>query len=219
MYTPPSWWSAAAGRVGLAAVRKALGSAYRFSRTPVRAEADAEAELLARLRRGDEPGGGGALRDLYDRLSGNVYALSLNLLGSREEAEEVLQDTFLKVYRSAHTFDPARGSARAFVYTVARNDCLSRLRARRSRPERDAEWDLHDPERQPAAPGNDPMLSVQTEQALAQLEPLDRDLLKASFYAGYSHGELVERFDLPLGTVKSRVRRALLALRAYWEGS
>lgn len=182
-------------------------------------EADAEANLLARLRYGERPGNQEALHELYTRLSGNVYALALNLLHSREEAEEVLQDTFLKIYRSAHTFDPALGSARAFVYTVARNDCLSRLRARRARPKKDADWDLHDPERQPADTPADLVLSLQMEQALAQLEPLDRDLLKASFYEGYSHGALVERFDLPLGTVKSRVRRALLALRTYWETS
>lgn len=175
--------------------------------------------MLIQLRHGDKPGDQHALHELYTRLSANVYALALNLLHSREEAEEVLQDTFLKVYRNGHTFDPARGSARAFVYTVARNDCLSRLRARRARPEKDAEWDLHDPERQPADTPADLVLGLQTEQALAQLEPLDRDLLKASFYEGYSHGELVERFDLPLGTVKSRVRRALLSLRAYWETS
>lgn len=171
------------------------------------------------LRHGDRPGDQGTLHELYTRLSGSVHALALNLLHSREEAEEVVQDTFLKVYRNAHTFDPARGSARAFVYTVARNDCLSRLRARQARPKRDADWDLHDPERQPTVATADPVLSLQTEQALAQLEPLDRDLLKASFYEGYSHGELVARFDLPLGTVKSRVRRALLTLRAYWETS
>lgn len=171
------------------------------------------------MRHADKPGNQEALHELYSRLSANVYALALNLLRNREEAEEVLQDTFLKVYRNTNAFDPSRGSARAFVYTVARNDCLSRLRARRSRPEKDADWDLHDPERQPADTPTDLVLSLQTEQALAQLEPLDRDLLKASFYEGYSHGELVERFNLPLGTVKSRVRRALLALRAYWETS
>lgn len=174
---------------------------------------DAEAALLTRLGGGDQ----GALHELYTRLSRNVYTLALQLLRSPEEAEEVLQDTFLKVYRSARRFDPELGSARAFVYTVARHDCLSRLRARRARPERDADWDLHDPERQPAAAPADPVLGLQTEQALAQLEPLDRALLKASFYEGYSHGELVERFGLPLGTVKSRVRRALLSLRAYWD--
>lgn len=176
-------------------------------------DADAEATLLIRLQHGDQ----GALRELYTQLSGNVYALAIQLLHSHEGAEEVLQDTFLKVYKNARSFEPERGSARAFIYTVARNDCLSRLRAKRSRPAKDPDWDLHDPERQPAAAHTDPVLSVQTEQALLQLEPLDRNLLRASFYEGYSHGELVERFNLPLGTVKSRVRRALLTLRAYWE--
>ncbi len=178
-------------------------------------DADVEAILLVRLRHEDQS----ALRELYAQLSGNVYALAVQMLSSHEEAEEVLQDTFFKVFKNAHTFDPERGSARAFIYTVARNTCLSRLRARRSRPQKDAAWDLHDPERQPAAAQTDPVLSVQTEQALGQLEPLDRDLLKASFYGGHSHGEIAKAFDLPLGTVKSRVRRALLTLRGYWEAS
>lgn len=178
-------------------------------------DAEGEATLLMRLQHGDQA----ALHELYTRLSGNVYALAMNLLKSREEAEEVLQDTFFKLCGSAHGYRADRGSARAFIYTVARNDCLSRLRAKRARPLQDTEWDLHDPERQPPAAARDPVLNAQTEQALSQLEPLDRDLLHASFYGGYSHGELAERFDLPLGTIKSRVRRALLTLRGYWEGS
>lgn len=178
-------------------------------------DAEVEVALLVRLSQRDQA----ALHELYTRLSGNVYALALGLLHSPEEAEEVLQDTFLKLYQNARSFDPERGSARAFVYTVARNACLSRLRARRARPQKAAELDLHDPEWQPAAAHTDPVLNVQTEQALARLEPLDRDLLRASFYGGYSHGELAEKFALPLGTVKSRLRRALLNLRAYWESA
>lgn len=178
-------------------------------------DAEGEATLLLRLNHGDQA----ALHDLYTRLSGNVYALALNLLQSREEAEEVLQDTFLKLCGSDHGYRADRGSARAFIYTVARNKCLSRLRAKRARPAQDAAWDLHDPERQPHAASSDPVLNAQTEQGLELLEPLDRDLLRESFYGGYSHGELAERFELPLGTVKSRVRRALLTLRGYWEGS
>jgi RNA polymerase sigma-70 factor (ECF subfamily) len=178
-------------------------------------DAEEEATLLTRLQYGDAQ----ALRDLYTRLAKNVYTLALQMLQSHEEAEEVLQDTFFKVYKSPHGFDAERGSARAFIYTVARNSCLSRLRARRARPTRDAEWDVHDPEREFAAAHPDPALGAQTEQALARLEPLDRDLVRASFYGGYSHGELAERFELPLGTVKSRVRRALLSLKRYWETS
>lgn len=175
--------------------------------------ADAETTLLLCLQGGDQR----ALRELYTALSSNVYSLALQLLGSREEAEEVLQDTFLKLYRS-EGFDPTRGSARAYVYTVARNACLSRLRARRARPE-NAGWDVHDPDAPLRAPTTDPVLKAQAEQLLEQLDPLDRTLVEGSFYGGYSHRELAEGVGLPLGTVKSRVRRALGSLRAFLEGS
>lgn len=173
---------------------------------------DAEAALLERLYTGDEK----ALAELYERLSGNVYALALQMLRNREEAEEVLQDTFLKLYRNPHGFEPGRGSARAFVYTVARNACLSRLRAKRARP-LSAEMDVHDPDAGFAALAADPGRGLEVRQALAELEPLDRQLLGETFFGGYSHGEVAAHFDLPLGTVKSRVRRALLSLRRFLE--
>lgn len=174
---------------------------------------DAEAVLLERLQRGDEE----ALAELYERLSRNVYALALQLLRSREEAEEVLQDTFLKLYRNPHGFQSDRGSARAFVYTVARNACLSRLRAKRARPLQAEEVDIHDPDANFAATPLKLGLSAEVQQALAQLEPLDRQLLDETFFSGYSHGEVAARLELPLGTVKSRVRRALLSLRQFLE--
>lgn len=169
--------------------------------------------LLERLQKGDE----GALAELYESLSSNVYTLALQLLRSREEAEEVLQDTFLKLYRNPHGFQAERGSARAFVYTVARNACLSRLRAKRARPLKAEDLDVHDPDVSLGATVAESSLSVEVEQALAQLEPMDQQLLKRSFFGGYSHGELASHFDMPLGTVKSRVRRALLSLQQFLE--
>jgi RNA polymerase sigma-70 factor (ECF subfamily) len=178
-------------------------------------EDSAELEtLLLHLQRGDQR----ALRELYTALSGPIYSLAWQLLGSREEAEEVLQDTFVNLYHSKG-FDPAKGSARAYVYTVARNACLTRLRARRARPDKADAWDVHDPDAPFSGPTTDPVLRVQTEQLLAQLDPLDRTLVEHAFYGGYSHRELAARFGLPLGTVKSRVRRALLALRERLETS
>ena len=174
---------------------------------------DAEAALLERLHKGDEK----ALAELYERLSGNVYALALQLLRNREEAEEVLQDTFLKLYRSPHGFERERGSARAFVYTVARNACLSRLRAKRARPLQAEAVDVHDPDAGFAALLADPGTRLELRQALERLEPHDRPLLGETFFSGYSHGEVAARLDLPLGTVKSRVRRALLSLRQFLE--
>ena len=172
-----------------------------------------EAVLLEHLQRGDE----GALAELYESLGSRVYALALQLLRSREEAEEVLQDTFLKLYRNPHGFQSGRGSARAFVYTVARNACLSRLRAKRARPLQAEAMDVHDPDAAFAAVSTEPELSAEVQQALARLEPLDRQLLGETFFRGYSHGEVAARLNLPLGTVKSRVRRALLSLRQFLE--
>lgn len=167
---------------------------------------------MERLQRGDEE----ALAELYEKLSGNVYTSAIQLLRSREEAEEVLQDTFIKLYRNPHSFRLEGGSVRAFVYTVARNACLSRLRAKRARPLQAEGLDVHDPDSSLAtfsAPG----LDVEVQQALEQLEALDRELLDEAFFGGHSHGELAARFELPLGTVKSRVRRALHSLRQFLE--
>lgn len=170
-----------------------------------------EAELALRLRQRDEP----ALRELYDRLSGNVYALALQMLGSREDAQEIVQDAFVNLYNSAHRFDPSRGSLRAYLYTIARNACRMRLRARRSRPVAKSEIDLHEADTPFAAEPSrtDPIDRLTVQQAFALLDGDDAALLEASFFQGYSHAEIAERNGTPLGTVKSRIRRALLRLR------
>src|SRR5690606_38538557 len=89
-----------------------------------------DVELTRSLARGDEA----ALRQLYERHGGLVLALATRMLGSREEAEEVLHDTFYRLWQNAHRFDPERAAVRTYLYALARNLCLSRLRARRSRP-------------------------------------------------------------------------------------
>jgi RNA polymerase sigma-70 factor, ECF subfamily len=175
---------------------------------------DLEIGLMARLADGDE----GALAELYDHLSARVYALALRMLESPEEAEEVLQDTFLKVYRKAASYRPERGSPRAFLYTIARNEALSRLRARTSRPARADGWDVHSPgAKLSAANADDPLTRVMLERALEKLDRDEVKLLQLAFFDGYSHAELAELNGLPLGTVKSKLRRALAQLRGYLE--
>ncbi|WP_052351689.1 RNA polymerase sigma factor, partial [Deinococcus pimensis] len=98
---------------------------------------DTEVELMLRLRARDEA----ALSELHGLLSGHVHALALRMLGSREEAEEVVQDTFVRIFERARQYRPELGSPRAFVYTVARHEALSRLRARSARPQRAAGTD------------------------------------------------------------------------------
>jgi RNA polymerase sigma-70 factor, ECF subfamily len=180
-------------------------------------EREAEAALVRRLQKRDES----ALAELYERLGNKVYTLALNMLHSHEEAEEVLQDAFLKLYRGASSFEPGSGSVRAFLYTIARNECLLKLRTKRSRPLKAVAYDPHDPEMHHptnlTTQPSDTVVNVMLEQALSQLDEADQKLVKGAFFDGYSHAELASNSGLPLGTVKSRVRRALLILRNFLE--
>lgn len=174
---------------------------------------DPEAELIVRLQRNDER----ALRELYDLLGGNVFALAKQMLWSIEDAEEIVQDTFVNVYEAAHRFDPAKGSARAWVYTIARNACKMRLRRKGSRPQKQLGVDLHEPGVPIAAPqlGASHVDRLTVHQAFEQLEEDEVEFLQANFFDGYTHDEIAERTGTPLGTVKSRIRRALLKVRDF----
>src|SRR5690606_10108040 len=139
------------------------------------------------------------------------------MLGSREEGEEVLHDTFLRMWRNASRFDPELASARTYLYAVARNLCLSRLRARSARPvNADLDEDAYAyPGARSVAP--DPVPPRMPKRALETLDDDERLLVEGSFYGGWSHSELAARPGLPLGTVKSRVRRALAKMRSALE--
>lgn len=159
-----------------------------------------------------------ALHELFDRHGGAIAAMARRMLGSREEAEEVLQDAFLKLYQHAHEFTPRRASVRTYLFAIARNLALSRLRRRRARPRVLNEIDPHDTAFQTAVgQPDDPLPGILVRGVLARLGDGERQLLEGAFYGGYSHSELAERFDLPLGTVKGRIRRALIKLRAMLE--
>ena len=172
---------------------------------------DHEAELVVRLRRNDDR----ALKELYDLLAGNVFALAKQMLWSEEDAEEIVQDTFVSVYESADRFNPDKGSARAWIYTIARNACKMRLRAKDSRPTKQEGIDLHEPGVPIAAPtyGANHVDRLLVEEAFETLDRDEVDLLRANFFEGYSHGEIAERTDTPLGTIKSKIRRAMLKVR------
>lgn len=178
-------------------------------------EVDLETVLMLRLREGDTE----ALAELYDRLASPVYALALHMLGSPEEAEEVLQDTFLKAYRTSDRYRPALGEPRTYLYTIARNACLSRLRKRSARPRKATHLDVHDAAaafRGPA--GGDGLTRMWIDAALEGIDEGDADLVRMAFFGGYSHSQLADRTGLPLGTVKSRLRRAMHRLRNRLEG-
>ena len=201
---------------------------------------DQDRQRIERIRTGDES----ALRELYDALGGHVFALALRITGSREDAEEVLQDTFVQVHRASDRFDPALGSVRAWVYTIARNGCRMRLRARNSRPRRPVarpgvegvdglagdgtagqtvDAGMHLADAQPAGHARGPAEvtteRIELERVFSTLSSGEVGLLEDAFLAGYSHAEIAERDGVPLGTVKSRIRRALLKAREALTGA
>lgn len=162
-----------------------------------------------------------ALAELYDRHSRLIFSLVLRILQDRGEAEDVLQETFIRVWNRADVYDPRVGAPLPWIVRVARNRAIDRVRARRVRAAVDA------PGVEPAAAEPMPDTGIQSPEAavleaerrlrltdaLAGLPPEQRQLIEAAFFEGYTHSELADRFGLPLGTVKTRIRAGMLAMR------
>ena len=158
-----------------------------------------------------------ALSALYEHMIGRVYGLALRITRSQPLAEEVAQDTFWQVWRQAPRFDPARGTALSWIMTIARSRALDELRRIETKecellpetleclttPEHESPVDL--------------LSAIQKgniiQAALAKLEPLPRQLVALAFFRGFSHDEIAGHAGLPLGTVKSHIRRALDTMR------
>ena len=167
-------------------------------------------ELLERLYAGDVA----ALEGIYALHSGYVMGVALRVLRDPQEAEEVVQDVFWQLWKGQIRYDSRRGRLRTWLFTIARNRALDRLRRRR--PEAD------DPEialAQAAAP-DDPELDARSREryrrlqaALGTLASEQRQAVELAFYGGLSHSEIASHTGEPLGTVKSRIKRGMARLR------
>ena len=189
---------------------------------------------IARIVRQDED----ALEALYSALIGRVYGLIGRIVQNAPTAEEVAEDTFWQVWRQAPRFDPERGRALTWVLMIARSRALDAVRQRcratdsaeayfAANPDTLSASPAPDTSGEPeSAPGGDPcdLLEAlqdtrQLRQSLEQLEPLARQMVALAFFRGLSHQEIAEHTGIPLGTVKSHIRRALVALRSWMESA
>jgi RNA polymerase sigma-70 factor, ECF subfamily len=158
-----------------------------------------------------------ALDVLYDRYSKLVYSTAVQLLNSVEEAEEVTQETFLRLWQRSGIYQPQRGSLSGFLITVTRSRSLDRLRARSARQQKLQRIQTFSDGVSPYDPPLE-FVTVQersnmVREALKQLSPDDRQILETAYYEGLSQSEIANRDGIPLGTVKSRARQALKKLR------
>jgi RNA polymerase sigma-70 factor (ECF subfamily) len=166
--------------------------------------------LLERIARRDAA----AVGELYDRHSRLLYGLVLRILRDRSDAEDVLQEVFVVVWKRVATYNPALGSPAAWLVAIARNRAIDRLRATavRRRATEAARTEL---ERNDAVTPGGPVGEQQRAimQALDTIPREQRELIEEAYFMGFTHSELAERHKLPLGTVKTRIRSGLLALR------
>lgn len=169
------------------------------------------AALLAGIARGDRV----ALERLYSCTSAKLFGVALRILEDRAHAEEALQEAFLTIWRRASAFDPARGTAMTWLLTLARNAAVDRRRqlARVRETPLPPAIEILDPAPNPLAGALAADERRRLGECLDALEARDRQFIAASFLEGSSYPELAEREALPLPTVKSRIRRALLKLR------
>lgn len=166
---------------------------------------DYEACLLA-CARGDQR----ALRQLYEQESSRLLGVAMRIARDKSLAEDIVHDAFIKIWRGAASFDPARGSARGWVFSVTRHLALNHMRKRQR------EQPLGD-EHEPLAETTDtfeftaPAGQIQT--CLEHLDSTRRACILHAYVDGFSHSEIAQKLGTPLGTVKAWIKRSLTALR------
>ncbi|HLJ66166.1 MAG TPA: sigma-70 family RNA polymerase sigma factor [Chloroflexota bacterium] len=181
------------------------------------AEPRGDGELMAAIQGRDVS----ALEAFYDRHRVLAYSLAMRVLGSQNEAEDVVQEAFLNLWRAADTYRSDRSSARSWLLSIVHNRSIDKLRGRRTRVQAaalEAAMDIPDRtdvwrEVSQALTGQD------VRRALAQLPPEQREAIELAYFQGRTHTEIAELTEVPLGTVKGRMRLGLHKLRSLLETS
>ena len=159
-------------------------------------------------------GAHGALEEIYRDVSPLVYTLAVRALGDATEAEDVTQQTFVKAWRSRHTFDPERGVLRGWIVGIARRVIADAIEHRtRDRRRLEAVRDVA------AAPQRDQVEDLLLAHEIEALGDPRRTIVSLAFFDGRTHEEIAAALEMPLGTVKSHIRRSLTTLRTRLEAA
>jgi RNA polymerase sigma-70 factor (ECF subfamily) len=161
-----------------------------------------------------------AFATLYDRHGRAAYSLSYRMMGEKQAAEDLVQDAFLKVWRGAGSYRTERGSVRTWILSIVHNRGIDQLRSLASRRRTQNKVEASAPISQPSEAFAETWRNSQREQvreALGTLPPEQLKILELAYFSGYTHVEISELLDLPLGTVKGRMRLGLKKIRDYFE--
>lgn len=176
-----------------------------------------DADLVARIAERDE----NALAALYDRFAATLLALCRRILGATADAEDVLQEVFLQVWRQAPRYDPTRASVSSWLILIARSRAIDRLRNRRVGERSAVDAAAAEPVRHasPEGPANVFLAErrARLREALASLPEEQREVVELAFFGGLTQSEISARTGIPLGTVKTRTLLAMKKLRKALE--
>ena len=167
-----------------------------------------------------EAGDAGAFSALYDRHSRAAFSLSYRMMGERQAAEDLTQDAFLKVWRSARGYRSERGSVRTWVLSIVHNRGIDQLRSLASRRRTQDRVEASAPRSQPSEAFAETWRNSQRDQVREALNTLPVEQLKIlelAYFSGFTHVEISNLLDLPLGTVKGRMRLGLKKIRDYFD--
>jgi len=176
----------------------------------------ADEDLISLAASGDAQ----AFATLYDRHARSAYSLAYRMMGEKQAAEDLLQDAFLKVWRSAEGYRAERGSVRTWILSIAHNRAIDQLRSMASRRRTQQKVEAEAPRSQPSEAFSETWRNSQGEQVREALGTLPAEQLKVlelAYFSGYTHLEISELLGVPLGTVKGRMRLGLKKIREHFD--
>jgi len=183
-----------------------------------RQTADEERQWMGEVQAGDKH----ALQKIYERFNRILFGMIYKILRNREEAEDLLQEVFVQAWSKADHYDESRGTVYSFLATMARNKAIDRTRSRAYKDSQKDDHVINDDDFSLNLSVSDPNpeeeielteQAVRVRKALAKLEKKERQVLYISYFHGLSQTEISEKIDIPLGTVKYRMRQGMIKLR------
>jgi RNA polymerase sigma-70 factor (ECF subfamily) len=176
----------------------------------------ADENLISLVGQGDAE----AFTTLYDRHGRAAFSLAYRVMGERQAAEDLVQDAFLKLWRSATSFRPERGSVRTWILSIVHNRGIDQLRSQASRRRTQDKIEASAPRSQPSEAFAEAWRNSQRDQvreAMNTLPPEQLKILELAYFSGYTHVQISGLLDVPLGTMKGRMRLGLKKMRDYFE--
>ncbi|MGC2302377.1 sigma-70 family RNA polymerase sigma factor [Candidatus Binatus sp.] len=157
-----------------------------------------------------------AMAELYDASSARVFGLAVRILGERNAAEDAVVEVYAQAWRDASSFDAQRGNARAWLLTIARSRAIDILRSRRREPPSyplEAASEVHSGGPGPEEQSSELQRRTYVRGALDSLRPEQREAIELAYFSDFSHSEIASKLGQPLGTIKTRIRSGMMALR------